>query len=160
MKKLKITSITSNSLFTLIDDEDYERCSRYTWYLHKSTHDNYVRGVVDSKLVYLHKFLLNEYELDVDHKNGNGLDNQRDNLRRASKSNNMCNISLRSDSTSGFKGVSYDKTRGTYRAYITYKGKTRNLGRFYSAERAAQEYNIAAMRYHGEFAVLNEVINV
>jgi len=74
--------------------------------------------------------------MQVDHINGNPLDNRRDNLRVLSASDNSRNQKDRSDSSTGFKGVHFDRSRGKWMAHVSEGGKFRNLGRFDSMEDA------------------------
>jgi hypothetical protein len=94
----------------------------------------------------------------VDHINGDPSDNRRCNLRITTQSGNMCNSRLRSDSTTGYKGVSMDKRDGMYRAYIYYKGKQIALGYYDNPEEAAAAYDKAAVFYFGEYARTNQML--
>jgi hypothetical protein len=94
----------------------------------------------------------------IDHKNGNGLDNRRDNLRKATATeNNRNRMKLRAPCASKYKGVwrHYDK----WGAAIWDKGKSIKLGRFDTEAKAAEAYDAAARRLHGEFARVNFPIN-
>jgi hypothetical protein len=92
----------------------------------------------------------------IDHKNGNGLDNQFSNLRAATKAQNQMN----SRSTRGYKGVRFSKRHGSpgrWEARIGIGGRYQHLGTFDTAEEAAVAYNAKAVELFGEFARLNEV---
>lgn len=91
----------------------------------------------------------------VDHVNGNGLDNRRCNLRPATARENQRNRGLQRNSTSGYKGVCFDKSRRRWLAHIKVNGKFINLGRFDDAIVAAMAYDAAAAEAFGEFARLN-----
>lgn len=93
--------------------------------------------------------------MDVDHRNGNGLDNRRANLRVTTHALNCANSRKRTTNTSGFKGVSFDRRRGNWRAYIVKDYKQRGLGRFSTPEAAAAAYDAAAVALFGEFARTN-----
>lgn len=93
----------------------------------------------------------------VDHINHNGLDNRRDNLRLASAAQNMQNSRLRSDNTSGYKGVVWVISRRKWRAEIYVDKRSKCLGYFQNAIDAAKAYNDAALKYFGEFAFLNTI---
>lgn len=104
--------------------------------------------------VYLHVLILGVKS--VDHINGDGLDNRRINLRPASAMQNSYNRPVRSDSSSGFKGVTRNRSRGKpWRAQIGAEGKSIHLGLFDSAVEAALAYDVAAHELHGDFARLN-----
>jgi hypothetical protein len=93
--------------------------------------------------------------LQVDHINGNGLDNRKANLRICTPSQNGCNRNRISRSQSGFKGVRWLKERCNWRAEIGLYSRHYNLGSFSSAIEAALAYDKAARELHGEFAHLN-----
>ena len=89
--------------------------------------------------------------LTIDHKDGNKDNNAISNLRLADESQQRGNIGLRSDNSSGVRGVHFDKTRNKWMARLTEKGITRNLGRFDSKEEAQAAYEKAAIVYFKEF---------
>lgn len=91
-------------------------------------------------------------EFEIDHINGDKLDNRILNLRPATRSGNMTNIGARRSSKTGVKGVDWDKQHLRYRAQIMVDGRKKNLGRFDTIEEAAKAYADAAARLHGEFA--------
>ena len=95
---------------------------------------------------------------DVDHKepvDGSHWQDRLSNLRVCSHSENMRNQQLRSNNTSGFKGVHWSKREGKWRAMIQLHGKRQHLGFFPTPEAAAQAYDAAAIRYFGEFSLTN-----
>lgn len=94
---------------------------------------------------------------DIDHLDRQTHNMQRTNLREASRSQQAWNQGIRSNNTSGFKGVAFDKQKGLWRACICVGYKTKFLGYFSDAKQAALAYNEAAIQKHGEFAVLNQV---
>lgn len=102
----------------------------------------------------MHKQLLKTEAL-VDHRNGDGLDNQRHNLRPATNQENFCNSKLRKDSTSGYKGVAWKKVRRKWSAKITKNYVQIFLGEFKNPIDAAVAYDQAATRHFGAFAKLN-----
>ena len=113
-----------------------------------------------SKAVRLHSLLLPEATM-VDHIDRNPANNCYANLRSCTKAENTINSKLRSDNTTGYRGVSYHKASGSYQARINIVRKDKNvrlnLGLYLTAEAAALVYNAAARRYHGEFAFINQV---
>jgi hypothetical protein len=100
---------------------------------------------------------LKDRNILVDHIDRNPLNNQKNNLRISNKSTNGMNRLKPIHNTSGYKGVSFRKERNKFRAYITLNQKTINLGHYKTAIEAAKVYNDAAIKYHKEFAVLNEI---
>lgn len=97
-------------------------------------------------------FFLTGWEL-IDHRNGNGLDNRRSNLRQATCAQNMQNRRPKLSSKSGLKGVHRDKYR--WRALIRVNGRQIYLGAFRAPEEAARAYDRAALDHYGEFARTN-----
>lgn len=93
--------------------------------------------------------------MQIDHKEHgavSGLDNRRSNLRLANQSQNLGNERLRSDSTSGYRGVSWDRNRRKWIAYINHRGTRTRLGAFSDPVAAARAYDAAAVEVFGEFA--------
>jgi hypothetical protein len=91
----------------------------------------------------------------VDHRNGDGLDNQRSNLRTATGSQNGANMRRPKNNTSGFKGVSWHKVNRRWTARIGIASKIHHIGCYDTAEDAARAYDVAAREQYGEFAALN-----
>jgi hypothetical protein len=107
----------------------------------------------------MHRVILDAQEGQiVDHKNGDRLDNRKENLRIANPSQNCWNSKLCTKNTSGYKGVTYVKKTGKWAAQIHLKNKKISLGSFESRHDAARMYNFWAIDLFGEFAKLN-VIN-
>jgi hypothetical protein len=92
----------------------------------------------------------------VDHKDRNGLNNRKYNLRPATKGQNVRNCKRPDDNTSGYKGVGFHGYSGRWRAYIGLNGKQKSLGYYDSPEEASDAYDTAAIRYFGEFALTNK----
>lgn len=140
----------SQGLFALVDDEDYEGLAQWKWYAKKQRNSFYAvrRSVVDGKqvTVRMHRSLM-PTNLKVDHKNGNGLDNQKSNLRPANNSQNAANRQNRPAS-----GVTFCKFSGKWKAQIMIGGVNKHLGRFLSEMEARSAYAEAAPRVFGEFA--------
>jgi hypothetical protein len=92
---------------------------------------------------------------ELDHKDGDRLNNRIGNLREATRQQNQQNRVSREGSTSKYKGVNWDRHRNKWATYIKYDGKVHNLGRFDLEEEAAMKYNEYALKYFGEYARLN-----
>jgi len=88
----------------------------------------------------------------LDHINGDRSDNSIENLRECSQRQNLANVGLRANNTSGAKGVYFDKARDKWAARIRKDGRKIMLGRFETKEEAANAYRQAAVREYGEFA--------
>jgi hypothetical protein len=93
----------------------------------------------------------------VDHKDQNKLNNQRNNLRAATRSQNGANCGKQQNNTTGFKGVCWSKWAQKWQASIGVSGKVIHLGYWNSAIAAACAYNRAAHKYFGPYAVFNKV---
>lgn len=147
---MKHLHLANSGLRSLVDDDVYKWARKMEWRLHS-------KGYVKAGRQYLHRMVLGikDTKISVDHKNGNKQDNRRENLRKATHAQNLWNAGRRSHNKSGFKGVYKCSTTGRYRAEIRANKKRINLGRFATAEAAAQAYDDAAKLYHREFARLN-----
>ena len=107
------------------------------------------------RVVYL--FCFGEMPAQIDHIDGNRKNNKPDNLRKTTSGQNARNSKRHKDNTSGYKGVSICSATGRFMAKICKDYKQIYIGRFDSAKDAAKAYNEYAIKYHGEFAKLNEV---
>jgi hypothetical protein len=138
----------------LISPEDYERVSQYRWCVTLSRGKVYAKrgAVIDGthRTIRMHRFILDAPPgIEVDHINGNGLDNRRENLRLADNFDQQANTGKRRNNTSGFKGV-YPVGRRWAAAIAG-----QYLGLFATAEEAAQAYDGAARQRNSAFARLN-----
>jgi hypothetical protein len=161
MVDLKKIYLKNNRGVTFVDDCDHEYLSQFNWYLNinktKTKELHYVQGWVNKKLVRLHRLLMNpDKHMVVDHIDGNGLNNLRNNLRVATKSQNEANARSK---TKKFKGVYFDKrkSRKKWYAYIQKDGKMYGLKYHLTEKDAAIAYNNKAKELYGDFALLNEV---
>lgn len=141
----------------LVDDADAGLVGSYRWYRIKPRNVTYAVAYPEpSKPLYMHRLITGAGPGEkVDHHNGDGLDNQRANLRLATHQQNAANHGPISTNTSGYRGVHFSAARRTYGASIVVAGKTRWLGSFTDPWDAAQAYNEAAREAWGEFAHLN-----
>lgn len=149
MKKVELT----RGKFALVDDEDYDKVVKYKWKACLSNTKNtfYAYSRQDG-YKSLHGFIL-DIKTGIDHKDGNGLNNQKSNLRSATHQQNAANRGPQINNTTGYKGVG--KVRNKFRAYIKVVNKKIHLGYFQNVEGAAIAYDQAAKKYFGEFAWLN-----
>lgn len=143
-----------------VDDEDYETLTRHRWRAqYNSGAGSFYAGrntSKDKKKLYMHRVIMNApLGVQVDHINGNTLDNRRANLRFASKSENGRNRGKQANNKSGYKGVSWGRRESKWYAYIQLNSKTKCLGYFDSILDAARAYDAAAIELHGAFAKLN-----
>lgn len=150
--------------FARVDATDFADVSRWNWcvfqsggkkgpeYAARGRTPEEIEATGKRSVVLLHRYLMGEPSADIDHRNGDGLDDRRKNLRIATSSQNGANSRSRKG-TSKFKGVS--RSRGHWRAAMRYNYKTIHLGRFDTEEEAARAHDEAARRLHGEFARVN-----
>jgi hypothetical protein len=139
---------------SIVDAEEYEFLMQRKWLL---TALKYAGATTTAnKIELMHRVIMKPpSDMEVDHINHNTLDNRKCNLRVVPKCVNAQNTLISSNNTSGFKGVSFDKSRAAWMASISSNGKQISLGRFPSAELAARAYDDAARRLHGPLARLN-----
>lgn len=149
----------SQGKVAVVDDEDFEWLSQWKWCAVRNHHTFYAirkERLADGKrqTVRMHREIMNvEAGIKVDHKDGDGLNNTRNNLRAATNQQNLWNRLLPSHNTSGYKGIYRVKSK--WRAEIKVNGTKKSLGYFSSAEEAARQYDVVAKELHGEFARLN-----
>jgi hypothetical protein len=156
----------SNGAPILVDDDDYEDLIQFSWYI---THNGYA-----ARCVYengrqtserMHRRIMGLKSGDpreVDHRFGLKLDNRKSELRICTTAQNLCNVGIRKDNTSGYKGVKLrrkgrgDKMRGgkKWETRISHNGKNRYIGCFETPEEAYAAYCKVARELHGEFANL------
>lgn len=149
----------------LIDDEDYALIKDYKWHVMCDKGNFYARCNTfvngKRKSPKMHRVIMRVSHIErphVDHKNGNGLDNRKSNLRLATIAENSRNVGTNSRSVTGYKGVSlYTKNHmaGWYAVRLRKKNKTYFGGYFKDVIEAAKKYDELAKEHHGEFAYLN-----
>ena len=149
----------SRGLVALVDDQDYDMIISHRWQPTPADQKQvrfYASRRTSRSTFYMHRVILNPPPgMEVDHINGDGLDNRRCNLRLCSRGQNNANIKNIRRASSGFRGVYISSTSRLYRAMISVGKKNIELGRYKSAEEAAKAYDAAASAAFGEFATLN-----
>lgn len=159
--ELKILSNKYGEHIIYIDDEDYDIISNYTWHINYHRKNVYATHVyrVNKKAVSIkmHRLILGFPKEHIDHKDGNGLNNRKTNLRICTSAQNHHNRKIGSRNKSGFKGVCIHKRDKTYQASICVRGKYYYSCGHKTALDAAKKYNEMAIKHHGEFARLNVI---
>lgn len=149
----------SDGAVALVDDGDADLLLPYRWFPSRTGHLVYATARdAGGRHISMHRLVLGfgPDDLDIDHKDRDGLNNQRDNLRPCTRSQNMANRTVsRAPKWSRFKGVTRAKTQGRWFAQIGVRGLSIRLGTHHSEEEAARAYDHEARRYFGEFARTN-----
>ncbi len=150
---------------TCVDDGDFEGLNQKRWRVVFSHNRPYARHSWKengrTKSVYMHREILNLPEgQEADHIDGNGLNNQRSNLRLCTRQQNQCNRKISANNKTGFKGVYCVKQSKGYRATIQVFRKSMYLGTFLTAAIAAEAYDRAAIKNFGEFALTNRQLGL
>jgi hypothetical protein len=153
---------TKSGHVILVDDEDFERFGQHGWYL--DSHGYPTRNVPHPSrpgkrtTEKLHRAIMGLTVGgggEVDHANRDPLDNRRSNLRLCTKSQNQWNKGAYSNNSSGFKGVTFDRSQGKWEARIRVDGRMRRLGRYNAPEAAHAAYCAAVHELRGQFACTN-----
>jgi len=170
MKEIKLSQEGTNKgrYVAKVDDEDYQFLMEWNWYALITDRANtiyaarveYINGKQKQHL--MHRVIMEPpMGYKIDHKDHNGLNNQKSNLRICTTAENNRNRKLRIDNKTGYKGVSIntrrrgDKIYSRIRADIRINNKTTFLGHFDTIIAAAKAYDHAAKKHFGEFANLN-----
>ncbi|NJO48255.1 MAG: Fis family transcriptional regulator [Leptolyngbyaceae cyanobacterium RM2_2_4] len=154
MKKIVLTKGYAST----VDDEDFEKVSKFKW-LYRGGSKGYASRRTSAangkKWIHLHRFVLGitDPNVEVDHINGNSLDNRKENLRITSRVQNMRNRTHIVLAKSGYRGVYFKKNvyKPWYSRIRLDNGKDKHLGYHYTAEEAAKAFDKAAKEIYGEF---------
>ena len=152
MKKIKLTQ----GKVALVDDEDFDFLSRYKWHAHKGRSTFYAQRSVKNGssciTIFMHRVIMETPDnLNTDHKDRDGLNNQKHNLRNCTHGQNQMNRKC----SGKIKYLGVNKDRKYFQSRILVNKKRVFLGAFLNAKDAAIAYDKAALKYHGEFARLN-----
>ena len=146
----------SQKKVALVDDEDFQNLSQWKWYASKDGNTFYAarndRSLFSRKTIVMHRVIMSApNELQVDHINGNGLDNRKLNLRLVTPHQNNLNKGRSKHNTSGYPGVSWHKGERKWQAYIQVNEKPIFLGKFVLKDDAIKARQEAELIYFGEF---------
>lgn len=162
-KELPLRGKNGVGIYMLIDDEESERIIQRSWWAQRAPHTTYAytqvydRPSKKYKTIMLHRFIMNvtDSNIEVDHINGNGLDNRKRNLRLCPDGENSRNTKSHRNSSSQYKGVCWHKNNKKWQADIYDNGRHVYLGQYDNEIEAAHAYDRAAIQLFGEFARLN-----
>ena len=161
MKEIKLTQ----GKLALVDDEYFEYLNQFKWFAHKKKNGFYAERNIPidnckQKTQMMHRIILGDIPkiLDVDHIDGNGLNNQKYNLRSCTHQQNMMNRKSNKNTSSKYRGVTWDKKTRKWYVSIFTNYKRIYIGYFINEIEAALAYNKAALVAYGSFARLNTII--
>lgn len=149
MKKLYLKNKKRNDIYTLVDDDDYEKFGQYSWNLGTG---NYVVRSAKPRNIFLHREIMNTPKgMFTDHINHNRLDNRKCNLRICTISQNLAN-SNKGRQGNTYKGVTWHILHQKWEVKFMSQGKYYFIGYFNTQEEAIEAYNKKAKEILGEFA--------
>jgi hypothetical protein len=148
MKKIPL----SQSKFALVDDGDYSRLIQYKWHYNNGYAKTWYKG----RRIRMHRMIMNAPDgVNVDHRGGNKLNNQKSNLRLCNTTQNNRNGILRKDNSTGYQGVTVEPSTGHFRPNIYKGGMALSFGQFENKHHAALARDLWALDMYGEFASTN-----
>lgn len=157
-----MSEVLINGHRVLVDEIDLAIVGGRRWIVSHRKTLNFTRLYVVSlsstgpRTTYLHRAIMKARSGEVvDHRNHDGLDNRRENLRIATPSQNVANMRRQPGRSSRFKGVSWNREKSRWESYIEVNGTKRRLGYFRVEADAARAYDAAALDAWGEFAWVN-----
>lgn len=141
----------------LVDTKDYNKVINYQWSQDSNGAIRQSDGWLLSHIIL--DFYFKDHSKQVDHENKMRWDNRKRNLRICTQPQNLFNRGKNKNNTSGYKGITEDRRKRGKRwhARIGVENKIKSLGYYITKEEAARAYNEAALKYHGEFALLNRI---
>lgn len=145
----------SDSIFAICDESDRHRVENFNWHLREGYNGvDYAASRIKGKTTLMHRHILGVkcFSVKIDHRDRNGLNNCRENLRKCSNTENSHNSVLSKRNTSGFKGVSLSKTSKRWVAQIRIFGKNHFLGSFSNKIDAANAYKEASVKHFKDFS--------
>ena len=157
MKQIPLHGKNGDGLFALVDDSDFDFLNQYRWSLKpcygRRANLRYCHARVNGVTTMMHRLLMGPVPPGHvgDHKNGEGIDNQRHNLRFCTRAVNMVNYHKASGwKSSNHPGVSWDKHNQKWHAQIKSGAKNHHLGFFNVESDAAKAYQLALVNVYGE----------
>lgn len=159
MKLIDCSTLKHPNTFAVVDDEDFHLLNKLSWAANYSGGNLYAKTRIDQQPVSMHRMVMKAKQSDIiDHKDSNGLNNSKNNLRITDFKGNARNRrKARGVYSSKYKGVNWKSERNRWRAQIYLGDKLFFLGHFKKETEAARAYNVAAERMFGEYAKLNNI---
>lgn len=151
MKKIQLTQ----GKIALVDDCDFEELSKYNWCVSERYNTSYAKRGFGKphRTLLMHRVIMNAKKgQEIDHRDGNGLNNQKENLRFCNHSENLYNQSLQKGKSSQFKGVYWQKENKNWVSRLKINGRNISLGSFENEISAAKAYDYAAIKHFGEYS--------
>lgn len=156
----KLIQLTQGKV-AIVDDEDFENLNKFRWYFCKRYAVRDVRVDGKKETIYMHRLVTNAPDhLEVDHINSDGIDNRKENLRLCTHAENSRNRGIAKNNTSKYKGVWFSKRYNRFFAETRLNGKKVYVGSFKTAEEASEAYKTKVLEIHGDFANINNEINL
>ena len=159
---MRFINLANNKGTAIVDDEDFEMLSNYSWRILKSLKSriSYAATMRKRHNILMHRLILGLKHGDKtegDHWNGNGLDNRKCNLRSCTQKQNLANSAPHYYKT--YKGIKYDdrNSRRKWTAKIFINGKSHYLGAYINKNDAIDAYDNAKLKHFGQFARLNSI---
>lgn len=153
----KTSEVNKGKYIAYVNDEDFDKVNQYSWHIQWGANTLYAyahRRISKNKYrqISMHRLIMDfPIGKDVDHKNGFGLDNQRNNLRKCTKSQNHMNKRFLPKGSSKYRGVSWHSVGKKWKAQIRLNGKTRHIGLFHTEEEAFEAYEKEAKKLFGSY---------
>ena len=161
---MKLIPLTQG-YFAQVDDEDYEQLIKLKWsvkidYRKHGTvcYARHTKVQMGKRVsIYMHRLIMEitDSKIFTDHKNGDGLDNRKINLRKCTNRQNLYNTNAITGSKSQYKGISWSKEKRKWMSKMMINGKNKSIGSFDNELDAAICYDKIAIKIHGEFIKLN-----
>lgn len=156
----KFIKLGNSGEHAIVDESDYADLVKWRWFYTNAGYASRATNQGRKKWISIpmHRYLLKAPKgQDVDHINGNKLDNRRCNLRLVTRSHNKARGGVTKRNTSGYRGVSWDKRANKWLSIIIVNGKRIHIGLFDDIKAAAMAYNREALYYFGEYSYWNEI---
>lgn len=147
--------VLTQGKFAIVDDEDYQELSKYKWYVgsrgYAIRHPKMIKGIRKGHIA-MHRIIINAPDgMEVDHRDGNRLNNQKVNLRICTRKQNLHNQKTAKNNKSGYRGISYRNKDQVWVASLACDGKIYSRW-CKTKQKAIETWNMLAKKYYGEFA--------